>query len=114
MNNTIKLSVDLKNCGKRLDVFLTDNINHLTRSFLKKLIESEQVKLNDIILSSPSSKVKYKDKIVINIFKKNTKIIRPKKIDLEIIYEDKSIMIINKPKGMVVHPSDTMLCVDPL
>ena len=104
MNNTIKLSVDLKNCGKRLDVFLTDNINHLTRSFLKKLIESEQVKLNDIILSSPSSKVKYKDKIVINIFKKNTKIIRPKKIDLEIIYEDKSIMIINKPKGMVVHP----------
>ena len=104
MNNTIKLSVDLKNCGKRLDVFLTDNISHLTRSFLKKLIESKQVKLNDIILSSPSSKVKYKDKIVINIFKKNTKVIIPKKIDLEIIYEDKSIIVINKPKGMVVHP----------
>jgi len=104
MNNTIKLSVNLKNCGKRLDVFLTDNINHLTRSFLKKLIENEQVKLNDIILSSPSSKVKYKDKIVIKIFKKNSKVIKPKKIDLDIIYEDKSIIVINKPKGMVVHP----------
>ena len=104
MNNTIKLSVDHKNCGKRLDVFLTDNIAHLTRSFIKKLIETNQVKLNDIIRSSPSSKVKNKDEIVINILKKNTRIITPKKIELDIIYEDKSIIVINKPKGMVVHP----------
>ena len=47
MNNTIKFSVDLKNSGKRLDVFLTENINQFTRSFLKKLIENKQVKLNN-------------------------------------------------------------------
>ena len=46
MNNTIKFSVDSKNSGKRLDVFLKENISHLTRSFLKKLIENEKVKLN--------------------------------------------------------------------
>ena len=46
MNNTIKFLVDEKNIGKRLDVFLTDNINYLTRSYLKKLIENEHVKLN--------------------------------------------------------------------
>ena len=40
MNNTIKFSVDKKNNGKRLDVFLAENINHLTRSFLKKSIEN--------------------------------------------------------------------------
>ena len=104
MNNTIKLSVDHENSGKRLDVFLSDNINHLTRSFLKKLIESKQVKLNGILSLSPSSKVKYKDKIIINVKQKDTQSIIPKKINLEIIYEDKSILVINKPKGMIVHP----------
>ena len=104
MNNTIKLSVDHENSGKRLDVFLSDNINNLTRSFLKKLIESKQVKLNGISSLSSSSKVKYKDKIVINVKQKDTQSIIPKKINLEIIYEDKSILVINKPKGMIVHP----------
>ena len=104
MNNTIKLSVDLKNSGKRLDVFMSDSIDHLTRSFIKKLIESKQVKLNGIFSLSPSSKVKYKDKIVINVKQKNTQSIIPKKINLDVIYEDKSILVINKPKGMVVHP----------
>ena len=104
MNNTMKFSVDANNSGKRLDVFLADRIVHLTRSFLKKLIENEHVKLNDDILLSPSTKVKYKDKIIINIFQENKVDIIPKKIKLEIVYEDKSILVINKPKGMVVHP----------
>jgi 23S rRNA pseudouridine1911/1915/1917 synthase len=104
MDNTIKFSVDSKNSGKRLDVFLSDNINQYTRSFLKKLIENKQVKLNNKISSSPSIKVKYKDLIIANIVKKNEKVITPKNINLEVIYEDKNILIINKPKGMVVHP----------
>ena len=104
MNNTIKFSVDVKNSGKRLDVFLTNKINHLTRSFIKKLIESKKVTLNDDIILSPSTKVKYKDKIFINIIKEDTQNIIPKKIELNIVFEDKNILIINKPKGMVVHP----------
>ena len=104
MNNTIKLSVDYKNNGKRLDIFLAKNINEFTRSFLKKLIEQKQVKLNQRVLSSPSAKVKYKDQITINIIKTNEKNIVPKKIKLNIVYEDNDILVINKPKGMVVHP----------
>ena len=104
MKNTIKFSVDDNDNGKRLDVFLAENINEFTRSFLKKLIQEKQVKLNNIILSSPSTKVKYKDQIVINIIKKNVQDIIPKKIRLDIIHEDKDILVINKPKGMVVHP----------
>ena len=104
MDNTIKFSVDSKNKGKRLDVFLSDNIGQFTRSFLKKLIEDNQVKLNNKITPLSSTKVKYKDLIIVNIVDKNTKDIVPKKIDLDVIYEDKSILIINKPKGMVVHP----------
>ncbi len=104
MNNTIKFSVNDENNGKRLDIFLTKNINEFTRSFLKKLIENKQVKLNNKVISSPSVKVKYKDSVVVNIIKKNEKDIIPKKIRLDIIYEDADILVINKPKGMVVHP----------
>ena len=104
MNNTIKFSVDVKNSGKRLDIFLAENINQLTRSFLKKIIENNQVKLNNKILSSPSAKVKYKDQIKIKIIENIEQNIIPKKIKLNIIFEDKDILVINKPKGMVVHP----------
>ncbi len=104
MNNTIKFSIDTKNSGKRLDVFLTENIDKYTRSFLKKIIQNKQVKLNNTILSSPSAKLKYRDRIVIKVIEKETQNIVPKKIKLEVIFEDKDILIINKPKGMVVHP----------
>ena len=104
MNNTIKFSVDEKNAGKRLDVFLAEKINHLTRSFLKKLIENDQVKLNKNVLITPSSKVKFKDQIVINIVENHGQSIKPKKIKLDIVHEDDDILVINKPKGMVVHP----------
>ena len=104
MNNTIKFSVNPQNNGKRLDIFLTENLDNYTRSFLKKLIENKQVKLNNNIASSPSAKIKYKDKIEIKIIQKNDLKILPKKIKLDILFEDKDILVINKPKGMVVHP----------
>ena len=104
MNNTIKFYVDTKNNGKRLDIFLTEKSDKFTRSFLKKLIEKKQVKLNDIVTSSPSTKVKLNDQIKIKIIEESTQNILPKKIKLDIIHEDKDIIIINKPKGMVVHP----------
>ena len=104
MNNTIKFSVDTRNSGKRLDVFLTENIDNYTRSFLKKIIENKQVKLNNSFLISPSTKVKFKDQITVNIVQKSKQDIIPKKIKLDLIFEDKDILVLNKPKGMVVHP----------
>ena len=104
MNNTIKFSVDTQNSGKRLDVFLTENIENYTRSFLKKLIENKQVKLNNNLLISPSTKIKFRDLITVHIVQKNDLDIIPKKIKLDIVFEDKDILVLNKPKGMVVHP----------
>ena len=104
MNNTIKFSVNTKNSGKRLDIFLTENINDFTRSYLKKLITDKQVKINGSVNVLPSAKVKYNDQVSINLIQKNIQTITPKNIKLEVIYEDKDIIVINKPKGMVVHP----------
>ena len=104
MNNTIKFFVNRKNSGKRLDIFLSEHINDYTRSFIKKLIESKNVKSNNIILSSPSTKVKYEDEITIYIASKVQENLIPKKINLDIVFEDGDILVLNKPKGMVVHP----------
>ena len=104
MDNTIKFSVDVKNSGKRLDVFLTNNLKDFSRSSLKKLIDEKRVKLNNNTFATPSTKVKFRDQIEVNIIYKISKKITPKNIKLEILYEDKDILVINKPKGMVVHP----------
>ena len=104
MNKTIKLSVDQKNIGKRLDIFLSENINNFTRSHIKKMIEDKQVKLNNLVKLTPAIKIKFNDKISVNIVENKINSLKAKDIDLDIIFEDNDIIIINKPKGMVVHP----------
>ena len=90
--------------GERLDVFLSKEISHLTRSNIKKIIDSNNVKINKKIVSSSSKKVKLNDSVSIVLLIKNLERLLPNKIKLDIRYEDKDILIINKPKGMVVHP----------
>ena len=104
MSNAIKLSVTNKNNGNRLDIFITKNLKNLTRSYLKKLIKNRKVKVNGNVITSPSAKIKKNDEIIVDSILKNEKKIIPKKMDLNIIYEDKDIVVLNKPKGMVVHP----------
>ncbi len=104
MNNTNKISVNIKNSGKRLDVFLAENIKKFSRSYFKKLIENNGVILNNIICKSPAKKIKFKDKIIVNINQKSEQSLAPSKIKLDIVFEDKDILVLNKPKGMVVHP----------
>ena len=104
MNNTIKFFVNRINSGKRLDIFLSEHIDDYTRSYIKKLIESKNVKSNNIIVSSPSTKIKYEDEITIYIASKVQENLIPKKISLDIVFEDGDILVLNKPKGMVVHP----------
>ena len=95
MNNTIKFSVSSQNSGKRLDIFLTENIDNYTRSFLKKLIENKQVILNKTLITSPSIKIKHKDQISINIIQEKEENIVPKKMKLDIVFEDKDILVLN-------------------
>ena len=104
MNNSMKFLVKKRDDSKRLDIFLSEKIKHLTRSNIKKIIESKNVKINKKTNSSSSKKVKLNDEIVIEFLIKNSDKLLPNKIKLDIRFEDKDILIINKPKGMVVHP----------
>ena len=104
MNNTMIFLVKENDDGERLDVFLSKEISHLTRSNIKKIIDSNNVKINKKMVNSSAKKVKLNDSVSIVLLIKNLKRLLPNKIKLDIRYEDKDILIINKPKGMVVHP----------
>ena len=104
MNNTIKFLVEEDDIGKRVDIFLSNNIKFLTRSNLKKLIEKKQLKINDSTIISPATKLKKEDKVLINVISKKNDYVNPKNIKLDIVYEDDDLLVVNKPKGMVVHP----------
>ena len=104
VNNTIKFLIKKEDVGKRLDVMLSEKINNLTRSNLKKVIESHNVKVNKLIISSPSKKLKFNDEVLLNKTKNQYKEIKPANLKLNIVFEDKDVLVLNKPAGMVVHP----------
>jgi len=104
LNNLTKFPIKEEDSGIRLDVILTKLIPDSTRSNLKKIIELKQVKINNSIEESPSRKLKTDDVVEINLITTEEVKILPTKIKLDIVHEDKDILIINKPAGMVVHP----------
>ncbi len=91
--------------GKRLDVYISSKNNDLTRTAVQRMIEEGNIVVND-----KKQKVAYKIACgdIINIEKVEAKPIELKAQDIpiEIIYEDKDIIVVNKPKGMVVHPAN--------
>jgi 23S rRNA pseudouridine1911/1915/1917 synthase len=104
LNNLTNFLIKEEDTGTRLDVILTKFIPDLTRSNLKKVIANKQVKINNSIEKSPSKKLKTNDTIQVDLIPKEEIKILPTKIKLDVVHEDKDILIINKPAGMVVHP----------
>jgi len=88
----------------RLDIFLTTKLKDLTRSQIKKIIVSKAVKIDNNIVVMASEKIKNGNRIDVLIQKKRENYIKPKKIDLDIVHEDKDLIIVNKPSGLTVHP----------
>ncbi len=104
MNKTITfLAKDLEK-KIRLDKFLTENLKNLSRSQIKKIIVSKNIKINKKQIIASSEKIKENDLIEVNMPEKKTNYIKPKKINLDIIYEDEDIIVINKNSGLIVHP----------
>lgn len=89
----------------RLDSFIK-NYSELSRTYIASLIDEGYVTVNDCIVEKPSYKTKLND--VINVTEKEIEIldIEPENLPLDILYEDDDILIINKARGMVVHPSN--------
>lgn len=97
----MEIIVDEK--GKRLDVYISENTEY-SRSKVQKLIENENILVNDKKTSS-NYITKENDKITISYVEEEITDVMPEKMDLDIVYEDEYLAIINKKSGIVVHPA---------
>lgn len=99
------LVVDEINKGKRLDSYISDNMDKISRSFAQKLIENQKVTIN-----GKNEKASYKvcvgDKVQVDVPEAQDTKLKAQDIPVEVVYEDKDIIVVNKPKGMVVHPAN--------
>lgn len=91
--------------GMRIDKFLALTIDDLTRSYIAKLIQDQNILVNGKAVKA-NYKVSFMDTITVEIPAPTSLEVVPEDIPLDIIYEDKDIIVINKGKGMVVHPAN--------
>lgn len=100
---THTFTVTLSDAHIRLDIFLSQKLPDLTRSRIKNLIEDGLVSLNDKPAKA-SVKIKAGNQISITIPEPKPVKAEPEKIPLDVLYEDRHIIVINKPHGLAVHP----------
>ena len=105
MTDNIRCNVKDCEAGMRLDLFLASKEQIVSRSQAQRLLKSGNVLVNGISVSAPSRKVYSGQSIQLTIPENEHSNIFPEKGDLEILHEDSELLVINKPAGMVVHPS---------
>lgn len=101
---TQQFVVDAEEAGERIDRYLSDRCEGVSRSYLQKLMKEQAVLVEDKPVKS-NYKVNAGERIELSIPEAVEPKIVPEEMDLDILYEDKDIILINKPKGMVVHPA---------
>ena len=104
MKKNINLIVELAEDSLRVDVFINKREKLISRTRIKNLIIKEKLRLNDKIIKSPSKKVSVGDKIILEIIETSDAFLKPYDFKLEIIHEDKNLLVINKPAGIIMHP----------
>ena len=104
MKSIINFIVKNKEKNLRVDTLLANQNNKLTRSRVKTLILENNLKINNLITVDPSRKVKLNDEICLNIVEPKKENLKPFKYNLDIIYEDKDLIVINKSAGISMHP----------
>lgn len=93
-----------ENQQMRLDKYLAEQFPEQTRSYLQKLIKEGQVMVNGKTVKS-GYQLSKGDEVSVTIPEPKELDVEPQKMDLDIVYEDEDVILINKPKGMVVHPA---------
>ena len=100
----IHFLIEEDQAGERIDKFLSESLPDLSRSYIQKLIKDEQVAVNHKIVKA-NYKLNTGDQLNLVVPELKEPDIVPEDIPIDILYEDSDLLIINKPKGMVVHPS---------
>lgn len=103
MFETLEFVITLEEDKERLDKILSQKLSEHSRSVIQKWIENGDVLVNDIEVKS-NTRVKVDDLICVNIPEVVELKVEAEAMDLDILYEDHDVIVVNKPKGLVVHP----------
>lgn len=104
MSEQTVLTASAEDAGSRIDKFISDNIGELTRSAVQGLIEKGVVLVGGKTVSK-NYKLRNGDEVTVEIPEPQPMDAVPEDIPLDIVYEDDDLLVVNKPKGMVVHPA---------
>lgn len=103
----LTLTVAAEDAGQRLDAWLSGKLEGRTRSFVQKLIADGNVKVDGAATGKKDKNLKLAagKVITVSIPEPESLNLQPENIPLDIVYEDGDLLVVNKPKGMVVHPA---------
>ena len=104
MKKNINFIVEEIENNLRVDILINKREESISRTRIKNLILKEKLKLNNEIIKSPSKKVLTGDKLSLRIPEPQKASLEPYDFKLEIIHEDKDLLVINKPAGIIMHP----------
>jgi 23S rRNA pseudouridine1911/1915/1917 synthase len=103
-HENLTFKIGREDAGARLDAFLASQIAGWSRARLQRLIESEDVLVNGKP-GKPSYKIRENDELEVELIAPATTSFTPEPIPIEIVYEDDTLVVVNKPAGLVVHPA---------
>lgn len=102
--NILNFKISSEHASVRLDAYLASQIEGWSRARLQRLIENE-----DVLVNGKSSKASYKlreqDEVEVELVAPVVDQFSPEDIPIEIVYEDETLVVVNKPAGLVVHPA---------
>ena len=101
---TLSFKIAPEDAGARLDAYLATHVEHWSRARLQRLIEAEDVLVNGKP-SKPSYKLREHDELEVELTAPSTTAFTPEAIPVDIVYEDATLVVVNKPAGLVVHPA---------
>lgn len=105
MKRELQYEVTEEEDGLRLDQYIAGRCMDLSRSYIQKLIKESRVTINKNIHTKTKTAVQESDIVNISLPDPKELEIKPQDIPLDILYEDNDVLVVNKPKGMVVHPA---------
>ena len=104
MKKKINLIVDKSENNLRVDIFIKKRENIFSRTRIKNLILDNKLKINNKLINDPSKKIFFNDEIKLTIPEPKKTSLIPYKFNLDIIFEDEDLLVLNKPSGIVMHP----------
>lgn len=105
MKRELQYEVTKEEDGLRLDQYIAGRCMDLSRSYIQKLIKESRVTINKNIQTKTKTAVQESDIVNVSLPDPKELEIKPQDIPLDILYEDNDVLVVNKPKGMVVHPA---------